>query len=143
MDPAFFTAFAALAGTAIGGFTSLTTSWLTQRSQFRAEQLKRDLDRREELYKGFIEEAATLYADACECEGTEPAKLVKLFALISMMRVRSAPEIVECADRVGRMIIQTYREPNKTFREVAEALDSEAVEPLRAFSIACREELHR
>src|SRR5262245_18063075 len=143
MDPAYFTAFAALAGTAIGGLTSLTTSGLTQRSQFKAQRLSHDMDRREELYNGFIEEASRLYADACENEGTNPAKLVRLFSLISMMRVQSTPQIVECADRVGRMIIKTYREPNKTLPDFAEALDSEAVEPCRAFSIACRAELHR
>ncbi len=29
MDPAYFSAFAALAGSAIGGLTSLASSWLT------------------------------------------------------------------------------------------------------------------
>ena len=47
----------ALAGSAIGGLTSLAASWLTQRVQFSAHQLAHDIARREELYKEFIEQA--------------------------------------------------------------------------------------
>jgi hypothetical protein len=47
MDTAYISAFAALAGSAIGGLTSLTASWLTQRVQFSAQQLAHDIGRRE------------------------------------------------------------------------------------------------
>ena len=43
MDPAYFSAFAALAGSTIGGLTSLATSWLTQHVQFRSQQLAHDV----------------------------------------------------------------------------------------------------
>jgi len=49
MDPAFVSAFAALAGSAIGGMTSLGASWLTQHVQVRAQEHTRDLSRREDL----------------------------------------------------------------------------------------------
>ena len=39
------------------------------------------------------------------------------------------------------MIIETYLAPNKTFRDVVEILDNDAMNPLREFSNACREEL--
>jgi len=39
------------------------------------------------------------------------------------------------------VIIETYLAPNKTFPDVMEILDNEAMNPLRAFSQACREEL--
>ncbi len=58
MDPAYLSAFAALAGSTIGGLTSLATSWLTQHVQFRAQLFTHDITRREELYKDFIEEAS-------------------------------------------------------------------------------------
>jgi len=61
--------------------------------------------------------------------------------LVSKMRVLSAPRIVANADRVVRVIIETYLAPNKTFRDVVEILDNEAMNPLREFSHACREEL--
>src|SRR5215468_6310594 len=42
MDPAYLSAFAALAGSTIGGLTSLTASWLTQHVQFRASMETQD-----------------------------------------------------------------------------------------------------
>jgi hypothetical protein len=141
MESAYFSAFAALAGSTIGGLTSLTASWLSQHEQFRAQQRANDLSRREQLYENFIEEASRLYADAYEHNEAETSKLVKLYALVGKMRVLSSPRIVENADKVVRVIIETYLAPNKTFRDVVEILDNDAMDPLRAFSNACREEL--
>ena len=141
MDPAYFSAFAALAGSMIGALTSLTASWLTQHVQFRAQQRAHNVSRREQLYANFIDEAARLYTEAYEHDTAEISKLVNLYALVSKMRVLSSPRIVESADRVVRVIIETYLTPNKTFRDVVELLDNEAMNPLRAFSDACREEL--
>jgi hypothetical protein len=39
------------------------------------------------------------------------------------------------------VIIETYLATNKTFHDVVEILDNEAMHPLRALSHACREEL--
>ena len=125
----------------IGALTSLTASWLTQHVQFRAQQRAHNVSRREQLYANFIEEAARLYTEAYEHDEAEISKLVNLYALVSKMRVLSSPRIVESADRVVRVIIETYLTPNKTFRDVVELLDNEAMNPLRAFSDACREEL--
>jgi hypothetical protein len=143
MDSAYFSTIAALAGSMIGGLTSLATSWLTQHAQFRAQERGHDLSRREDLYRDFIEEASRLYADAYEHDKADTSKLVNLYALVSRMRVRSSPRIIESADRVVRVIIETYLAPNKTFRDVPEILDNEAMDPLREFSNACREELWR
>ena len=124
MDPAYFSAFAALAGSTIGGLTSLTASWLTQHVQFRAQQRASDLSRREELYKDFIEEASRLYADAFAHDQAEVVNLVNLYALVSRMRVRSSPRIVETADRVVRVIIETYLAPNKYLNKRASIMGS-------------------
>ena len=141
MDPAYLSVFAALAGSTIGGLTSFATSWLTQHSQFRAQRHEQDIARREDLYKDFIEEASKLYADAYEHDQADTSKLVRLYALVSRMRLLSSPTIIENADRVARVIIATYLAPNKTFRDVTEILDNDALNPLREFSNACREEL--
>jgi hypothetical protein len=39
------------------------------------------------------------------------------------------------------VIVETYLAPNKTFRDVVEFLDNDAMNPFREFSNACREEL--
>jgi hypothetical protein len=141
MDPAYLSALAALAGSTIGALTSLTASWLRQQVEFRTQQLARDLTRREDLYKSFIEESSRLYADAYEHDTAQIANLINLYALVSRMRVLSSPKIIESADRVVRKIIETYLAPNKTFRDVREVMDDEKMDPLREFSAACREEL--
>jgi hypothetical protein len=142
MDPAYFSAFAALAGSVIGGLTSLGASWLTQHTQVRAQEVARNSARREELYRDFIEEASKLYADALEHDTADTSKLVALYALVSRMRVLSPP-VVEKADRVMRAIVDTYLGPNKTFRQLVETTDLQEIDILRDFGEACREELRR
>ena len=143
MDPAYFSTFAALAGSAIGGLTSIGTSWFTQRVQFTAEQRRHDLSTRQELYRSFIEEASKWYADAYEHDDARVSNLVGLYSLVSRMRILSSPKIVDAADNVVRVIIETYKAPNKTMREVEELLENRALNPLFEFSHACREELRR
>ena len=64
MNPIYLSALAALAGSAIGGLTSLVSASLTQHGQDRARRLSQDKVRRQKLYKQFIDEASKLYADA-------------------------------------------------------------------------------
>lgn len=97
--------------------------------------------KREELYADFIEESAQLYADALEHEKAEFVKLVKLYALIGKMQLRSSPRIVEMAESIAHTIMETYRGPKKTFNEIEGLVNSDAMAPLRAFSEACRNEL--
>jgi hypothetical protein len=59
------------------------------------------------------------------------------------MRVLSSAVVVEKAEAVIRMIVDTYFAPNKTFPELRKLMDSNAIDPLRAFSEECREELRR
>jgi hypothetical protein len=141
VNTAYISIIAALAGSTIGGLTSLMASWLTQRVQFSAQVRASQMSRREELYKGFIEEASKWYADAYEHDAPKVSNLVGLYAMVSRMRVLSSPEVVENADKVVRIIIETYLAPNKTFNNVTEILDDKAINPLRTFSMACREEL--
>ena len=146
MDTAYFSAFAALAGSAIGGLTSLVASWLTQRGQFKVQRLAHEIARREDLYKDFIEEASKSYADAIEHDLTEAdvSKLILLYALVSRIRVLSSQAVIEQADRVMREIIATYLGPNKPIRDVAvERLKHGELkmDPMYDFSSVCRDEL--
>jgi len=142
MDNAYLSALAALAGAAIGGLTSMWASWLTQRMQFRAQLLARDIDRRGDLYKAFIEEASKSYADACEHDMADASKLVHLYTLVSQMRILSSQVVIDQADGVIRRIIETYLSPNKSIRDiVAHDLKPDVLDPLRDFSNVCRQEL--
>src|SRR5262249_21149225 len=124
MDPAYLSAFAALAGSAIGGLTSLATSGLKQYSPYKTQRQEHEIRRREDLYKDFIEEASKLYVDACEHDAVAFSNLVKITALINRMRVLSSQEIIERADGVMRLILETYLAPAKTLRDVPQLLQT-------------------
>ena len=47
--------------------------------------------------------------------------------------------ILEAAEKAGRLILETYLSPNKTFFDLPELLNG--MDPLRDFSEACRREL--
>jgi hypothetical protein len=143
MNPSYLPALAALVGSAIGGLTSFATTWLTQRGQAKMQQRIQDRVKRETLFAKFIEEASMLYADAFTHESTDPAKLSQLYAMVSRMRLFSSQGIVDHAERVSHMIIETYLAPNKTFRDIIHLKESGALDPLKEFSEACREELRR
>jgi hypothetical protein len=141
MNAAYLSAFAALAGSVIGGLTSFAVAWVTQRHQANVQWLLQEKTRRQELYQQFIEEASNLYVDALIHDQTAIPPLVSLYASINKMRVISDPGIAERADKVVRIIVDTYALPNKTFQELRALLDSGALDPLRDFSEACHEEL--
>ena len=142
MDIAYLSALSALAGSVVGGLTSGITTWLSQRNQARAEQLTREMSRREDLYKDFIVAASKVYGDAIVSNEPQIQELVALYAMISRMRILSSPPIVACADKIMRATIDTYFAPNKTIRELHELIESgSAIDPLKDFSEMAREEL--
>lgn len=144
MDPAYISAFSALAGSIIGGMTSLAASWLGHRTQARADELIRDRRRREELYGRFIDEASRLYIDALMCDealaSVQAADVVKIYSVVSQMRVQSSRRVIQAAENIGRKIADTYAAPKKTLPELREMLHHDAIDPLRDFSEACRAE---
>ena len=143
MEPATISALAALAGATIGGVTSFAATWLTQRTQARVQELTHSLTVREQLYKAFIKEASKLYADALVHEISDISNLVELYAMISEMRVISARNTVEGAEKVARLIVNTYRAPSKTLPELEDMVNRGAIDVLQIFSEAARQEFHR
>jgi hypothetical protein len=142
MDVAFLSAMSALAGSVVGGLTSGITSWMSQRSQARAGQLAREMSRRGDLYKDFIIAASKAYGEAIVSDEPSIQELVALYAMISRMRILSAPRTVACADKVILATIDTYFEANKTIRQLHELMKSgTGIDPLKEFSEAAREEL--
>jgi hypothetical protein len=81
-----------------------------------------------------------VYADALLHEKPEMPALVELYAKIGRMRVLSSPSVIASAEQIGRQISETYLEPNKTFPQVQQMVDSNTIDILGDFSKACREE---
>ncbi|CAB3789634.1 hypothetical protein LMG28614_02949 [Paraburkholderia ultramafica] len=140
MNPSVISALAALVGAAIGGLTSVLASWLTQRTQVRAEWRAHDRARRQELYKEFIEEATNCYVDALQHNEPNLPALGNLYAKIGRMRVWSSREVADEADVIGRKIVDTYLAPDKTFIEIREMLADGSIDILGKFGDVCRAE---
>jgi hypothetical protein len=141
MDTAYISAFAALAGSAIGGLTSFATSWTTQQAQARAQRLDAERDSRAALFGRFLEEAAKLYADALQNQRDEMSGLISIYALTNRIRLISSERVVESADTVCRIIVDTYLAPNLTLEDMRTNWIDKHIDPLRDFSEACRLEL--
>ena len=138
MDMFYIPAIASFSGSASGTLASIVTGWVTQRRKDRVRSL-RATSQREELYKGFIEEASRLYADALVNDKSEVSKLVDLYALIARMKILSSDAVIEAAEKAGRLILDTYLSPNRTFVDLPDLINE--MDPLRDFSEACRREL--
>jgi hypothetical protein len=141
MDASVISALAALAGATVGGLTSVLASWLVQRTQARAQWLVQDTLRRQELYKEFIEEASQCHVYALQHDKAEIPALVSLYAKIARMRVLSSSKVVESAEQIGRKIVDTHLEPDRSFLELREMVNSGSIDLIRDFSETCRAEL--
>jgi hypothetical protein len=143
MDATLITALSGLTGATIGGLASGLATWLSQRSQAKAQWLSQHQLRRQDLYKVFIEQASKLYIQALQSDDPDVSGLMELYALVSRMRVLSARSVVESADRLAKEIIATFLEPNKTSPELQKMATSGLIDPLREFSEAARAEAER
>ena len=77
MEPAYISALAAPAGTAIGGLAPFATSWVAQRAQTRAQRIAAEKDARAAPFGRFLDEAAKLYADALKNRRDDVAALME------------------------------------------------------------------
>src|SRR5258706_11506158 len=131
MDPAILSATFALAGSLIGGISTLAASWITQRGQLRAQALIHESAKRETLYAEFISEASKRRADAWSHHAESPEVIAGLYSGVALMRLSSSGEVVRHAEQV-----------NRTFDELRQNIESAVGrDPLRDFSEACRVEL--
>jgi hypothetical protein len=142
MDASIISALAALTGATIGGLTSGVANWLKHRSEVRAQWLLRERNRREILYRDFIEDASRCHVDALQHHEVSDGApgLVALYAKLSRMRVLSSRPVVRSAEHIAQTIMDTYLEPDKSFGELRDMARHGSIDLLREFSEACREE---
>lgn len=143
MDSAILSATSALAGSLIGGLSTLAASWLTLRGRMRAQALIQEAAKREALYAEFIIEASRRLSEAWSHQAESPEVLAGLYSAHQRMRLTSSDEVIRLADYVIRLVIQAYAAPDKTFDELRQhiAASDEQWDPLRGFAEACRAEL--
>jgi hypothetical protein len=140
LDPAALSAMSAIAGSVVGVLGSTVSAWIAQRHQDRRERLAAKIAQREQLYAGFISEAAALLVDAMEHSLQDPSKLVPIYAFISRIRLSSSTSVVESAERLIDTILNTYQQPNLRPEDIQTDVNSRH-DHLHEFSDTCRAEL--
>jgi hypothetical protein len=143
MDASLISGFAALAGAAIGGLTSATAGWLSQRYTAHAQWIANENLRRLDIYRDFIQSASQCYIHALQHDEPDISGLVGLYTHISRMRVLATAEIVEKAEQVAQRILDTYTEPDRSFAELRSMAKNHTIDLLYDFSSACRLEHER
>jgi len=118
MDAAYISALFGLAGAIVGGLASFSTTWITQTAQLRERRREAERNRREQLFDSFITEATRLYGDALSHEKDDVVDLVLLYAIVGRMRLTASNAVVEAAERVLDVIVETYLAPNRTLHQL-------------------------
>jgi hypothetical protein len=144
MDTALITATAAGIGSMVGAAASISTTWITQRTQsMRAFSEWRQRER-ETLFKEFISEASRLAVDALTHSMEQPDAIMKLYGILSCIRLVSGSEVVRQGEACCRRIVEQYGQPNLTTDQLRSAVvegRADDLDPLKGFSKACRSEL--
>lgn len=73
-------------------------------------------------------------------EFDDPSKFVRHWVLAS--KLFASANVISEADEVMRRILEIYNHQNMDFRKPIDRQDRESVDVLRAFSEACRHDLH-
>jgi hypothetical protein len=141
MDIAWVGALAGVMGSVVGGSASITTAWLTQRSQNVRELVRDEMHKREALYGEFVGECAKLLMDAFTHTLEKPETLLRAYALINRIRLCASPAVLNEAERLMVRITDQYFASNLNVEELRRAARSTEADPIRPFGEACRAEL--
>ncbi len=144
MDSALVTAAAAGLGSVVGAAASIATTWITQHTQNIRANVEWRQREREALFREFITEASRLAIDALTHSMERPDSIMKLYGVLSSIRLVCGQEVVREGEACCRRIVELYGRPNLTTDEVRAAVAGDRIaelDPLKAFSSACRNEL--
>jgi hypothetical protein len=145
MESTLITAMAGVFGSLVGASASIGTTWLTKRTEIVRTTAERKLRERESLYNQFLTEASrvAVYALTHSFEG--PDQIVALYGILSRIRLVASNAVVREGEMCCMRILAMYGKPSMTVDElrgvIATANDLAELDPLKAFSNACREEL--
>jgi hypothetical protein len=149
MDGGLSNGVAAIMGALVGGLASLASTWVSERTRHRRDLLQREITKRESTYSEFIDYASKLYVTSAthnlndhdanfesELEGA-----VSLYGIASRIRLFASDRVIKEAEAVLDLILMQFGAENISVDELREKKLNER-DPLKAFSISCRRELH-
>ena len=143
MDNSVVTAMAALFGSLIGGLTTLTTAWLSQRYTTRNQRLREEIAKREALYGAYIDEASERMIDALGNEIRDANQIVRMYGLFCRIQLVCSGPVLETAEQLMKRTAEVYAMPSITLEDLLRGARESTAEsdPIVAFSRACRQEL--
>ncbi|HEY5781930.1 MAG TPA: hypothetical protein VIT66_08720 [Lysobacter sp.] len=143
MDNSVVTAMAALFGSLIGGLTTLTTAWLSQRYTTRNQRLREEIAKREALYGEYIDEASERMIDALGHELSDANQIVRMYGLFCRIQLVCSGPVLETAEQLMKRTAEVYAMPSITLEDLLRGARESTAEsdPIVAFSRACRQEL--
>jgi hypothetical protein len=142
LSPVLILCGTVLAGTVFGGLTCAGAIYFMLRRQLQAKRIMRDLDRREDVYSRFVEQASEIWLDAFETPH-DPGNLICLSALVGRIRLASTQPVLEAAEAVMDFLLETCQRPPANVRDFISQAPRESMAPLTVFTAACRAERER
>jgi hypothetical protein len=141
MDATIITALAGIGGSLCGGTASFATAWVTHKTRAKREVVRGELNKRETLYGEFINECSNRVMDSLEHNLDKPERLLSIYALLNRIRLCASDAVLGQAVDVVKFIMEQYFAPNVSVEEFHERVHNGGIDPLKAFSEACRREL--
>lgn len=141
MDTTIVSALAGIFGSLSGGSASVATTWIAHNRRSRREARLAELAKREALYGEFINECSTRIMDSLERNLDKPETLLSIYALLNRIRLCASDAVLTQAVELVRFIMEQYFSPNVSIEELHQRVHNGHIDPLKAFSEACRREL--
>jgi hypothetical protein len=141
MDTAVVSALAGIFGSLSGGSASVAATWLAQNTRNKREALRAERAKREALYGDFINECSKRVMDSLERNLDRPQTLLSIYALLNRIRLCASDAVLTQAVELVKFIMEQYFAPNVSIAEFHERVHDKHLDPLKAFSEACRREL--
>jgi hypothetical protein len=145
MESNLITAMAGVFGSLVGASASIGTTWLAKHTETVRITAERNLRERESLYNEFLTEASRVAVQALTHSFDGPDQIVALYGILSRIRLVASYPVVREGEMCCMRILAMYGKPSMTAIELrgifTAANDLAELDPLKAFSNACREEL--
>ncbi len=139
---------AAIMGALVGGLASLASTWVSERTRHRRDLLQREITKRETTYSDFIDHASKLYVASATHNLNDDGNLdselegaVSLYGIASRIRLFASDRVIKEAEAVLDLILIQFGAENISVEQLREKKLNER-DPLNAFSVSCRRELH-
>jgi hypothetical protein len=107
----------------------------------KREVMRAEVSKRETLYGEFISECSKRVMDSLERNLEKPETLLSIYALLNRIRLCASDAVLKQALELVRFIMEQYFAPNLSVDEFHERVHNGGIDPLKAFSEACRREL--